>query len=133
MKIVGHGYSKGMALTVAVVTLIILALVAAFAANFGYNQKKMVDTSSRVRDTRLYRAQGGVVHANWRIRVNNTAGLNPAGSFLNDAYDPDAYLLDVDGDGTSDTKINIGAVTNAGTKQRAIDSKACENPACVGD
>ena len=125
-------------MTVVVVALIILTIMAAFALNFGYNRKKVVDNYSRGRTVRLYRAEGGFVDARARIRIDFTSsfyapGKNPCtpdGSFTDDNYDPLPYLLDVDGDGVKDTRVDIGPVTNP-TKQREIRSTACDPVPCV--
>ena len=104
----------------------VLVLLASFAVNYGYNKKRLMDIHSGRRDTLNFRAQAGVVDANWRIRADYTAGLSPAGSFTNSAYDPAAYGLDVDRNGVADTCVNIGPVTNAGTGQRGIVSTGIE-------
>ena len=111
---------RGIALTVVVVVMIVMAILSTYAMNLGYNQKLLTDQSSGRRAKIYYRAQAGLVHAYWRIRVNNTAGLAPAGSFATDAYNPGPYTLDVDGDGVNDVSVDIGPVTDPATKQRAI-------------
>jgi Tfp pilus assembly protein PilX len=101
---------KGMALVVVIVVVIMLALLAGYVTQLGYNQRRLSDTAGGRRAKIYYNAQAGVVHANWRIRTNYTAGLVPAGSFLVDAYDPNPYSIDVDGDGTMDCTVDIGPV-----------------------
>jgi Tfp pilus assembly protein PilX len=114
---------KGFALTMVIIILVLLALLATYITSISYNQRRFLDRNSSKRMKIFYCAKAGVVDANWRIRTNYTAGLLPAaGSFANDVYDPAPYNLDVDGDGTVDTTVDIGPVTNAATKERAINS-----------
>ena len=87
----------------------------------GYNQKKLSDAAGGRRAKIYYRAQAGVVEANWRIRENI------GGNFTTPAYDPAPYSIDVDGDTVNDCTIDIGPVTNAATKQRAIASTGLDN------
>ncbi len=113
--------SKGVALTLSIVIIIILALLATFVTTLGYNQRKLSDALGGRRAKVYYRAQAGVVEAGWRIRENYTTGLNPGGSFATDTYDPFPYSIDVDGDGANDCVIDIGAAIPA-SKQRVIAS-----------
>ena len=116
---------KGVALTVVIVIIIILALLAGLVTTLGYNQKKLGDAAGGRRAKIYYRAKAGVVEAGWRIKNNFTQNLT-AGSFLNDAYDPAPYTIDVDEDGVPDCRIDIGPVTNAATKQRSISSQGLD-------
>ncbi len=116
--------NKGVAMTIVMIILMVLAIMAGYILNFGYNRKRIVDAASGTRAKVYYRAQAGVHDAAVRIRKNYTVGLLPAGSFLNPAYDPNAYNIDVDGNGSMDTTINIGAVNAQG--QRTIDSTGLE-------
>ena len=120
------GGRRGVALTVTMVIIVVLVLLASFTVNYGYNKKRLVDINSGRRDTLNFRAEAGVVDANWRIRSNYTVGLSPAGSFATDAYDPAPYGLDVDKNGVTDTCVNIGPVTNVNTGQRSIVSTGIE-------
>ncbi len=113
---------KGMALSIVIVVIIMLALIAGYAAQLGYNQRRLTDISGGRRAKVYFLAQAGVIDANWRIRNNYTVGLSPVGSFTNDNYNPNAYSVDVNNDGTNDVTVDIGAVTNALTKQRSISS-----------
>ena len=117
--------SHGVALTIAAVVIVMLAILAAIMTQLGASQRKLADTASGVRARIYYLAQGGTVDAFWRIRTDYTTGLNPAGSFLNDAYDPAPYPLDVNGDGINDTCVDIDRVDPAyaaTTKQRSVSS-----------
>ena len=118
---------KGVALALVVVVMIMLGLIATYATQLGYNQRRLTESMGGKRAKIYYRAQAGVVNAQWRIRTDYTAGLAPAGNFTTDAYDPGAYQLDVDGNGTNDCTVDIGPVTNAATKQRAILSTGIDN------
>lgn len=122
MKDIFKKSESGAALTIAIITLVALTGVAGYAMTQAYHQKKLVDTTSGKRIIAYYRAQAGVVHACWRIRTNYTTGLSPAGSFLTDAYDPNPYSIDVDGDSVNDTTIDIGPV-NGATGLRTISSR----------
>jgi Tfp pilus assembly protein PilX len=108
-------------MTIVIIVIIVLGLLAAYVTQLGYNQSRLSSTSGARRAKMLYLAKAGVVEASWRIRENYTVGLTP-GSFLVDGYDPAAYSIDVNGDGTNDCSINIGPVTNAATKQRQIQA-----------
>ena len=112
--------NKGLALTIVMIVIIMLAIISAFSTNLGFNQKKMIDANSGRRAKIYFKAQAGVVDANWRIRTDYTVGLAPAGSFTTDAYNPGPYLLDVDQNGTNDVSVDIGPVNNAATKSRQI-------------
>jgi hypothetical protein len=87
-----------------------------------------VDASSGRRAKIYFLAQAGVVEASSRIRNDYTVGLSPAGSFAVDAYDPNPYSIDVDGDGQIDTTIDIGPA-NIVTKIRPINACGCDQTA----
>jgi hypothetical protein len=120
-------------MTIVMMIIVVLTLLAGFAVNYGYNKRRILDVSSGRRDIINYRAEAGLVDALTRIRLNATAGLSPAGSFLTPTYDPAPYQLDVDGGGTvnattkicsadCDVEVDIGPVTNALTGARSINS-----------
>ena len=115
---------RGLALAAAIAIIMILVLLAGYVTQLSYNQKKLSASGSGQRVRNYYRAQAGVVDAGWRIRANYTVGLPNGGTapfnFTNDGYNPGPYNLDVDGDGAVDCTVDIGAVTNAATKQRPI-------------
>lgn len=111
-------------MTLVVIVLVILTLLAGYIVNLGYNRKRVVDAASGTRAKIYFRAQAGIHDATARIRKNYTGAqfdpgvpgpeaptpaLTPAGSFLDPAYNPDPYLIDVDADGVMDTQVNIGA------------------------
>ena len=121
MKTSWRNSEQGAALTVAIMAVIMLTAVAGYSLTLAYHQKKLMDTVSGKRIIAYYRAQAGVVNAYWRIRTNYTTGLSPAGSFATDSYNPDPYSIDVDGDGTPDTTVDIGP-KNVATGLRPIDS-----------
>ena len=118
-----------MAMPIAIIMIVLLTLLSGYLLQLGYNQKKLMVVASGKRAKTYYRATAGAVEAEWRIRVNRTTGLAPAGTFTNDAYDPNPYNIDVDADGTDDCTINIGPVLNAALKNRRIQSTGCENAA----
>ncbi len=123
---------KGIALTVVMIVLGILVMMAGYIFSLGYNRKKITDAASGTRAKISYRAQAGVYDATTRIRKNypflSPGSVNPMGTdpgsvgadFSNPGFDPAAYTIDVDGNGTMDARINIGAVNGSG--QRPIDS-----------
>ena len=118
-----------MALTVVVVILVMLALISAYVTQLGYNQRAIGDSNSGLRVRAYYRAQAGAVEAATRIRTDYTVGLAPGGSFAVDAYDPNPYDIDVDGDAVNDATVDIGPVLNAALKNRQILSNGCDTTA----
>src|SRR3989338_8933204 len=124
--------SKGVALTVVVIVLIMVALLTGYVASLGYNQRRVTDAASGRRVKVNYRAQAGMVDAMWRIRTDyrgvtdyTAAALTPAGTFTDPNFNPNPYLIDVDRDGANDVSVDIGTVqVNAvtGSNQRTINS-----------
>ncbi len=109
---------KGMALTIVMVTLILLSLIAGYALNLSYNQHKLFGDSSGKRIKIYYMAQAGAVDAEWRIRTNFGANFtNPLTTMT--------YSGDVDGDGVNDFTVVIGAVNANGL--RPIDSTGIDH------
>lgn len=116
---------RGMALTVVMIIVIMLALLAGYMTQMGYNQRRLADTAGGRRAKVYYRAQAGLVEAAWRIRENHTAGLTPASAlgFNDDTYNPNPYQIDIDGDGSMDATVDISQVTaGSTTRQRQIQS-----------
>jgi Tfp pilus assembly protein PilX len=105
---------SGVAMTVVLIILVLLVTLSGAVMTLSYNQKKVVSSAGGKRAVGYYRAKAGVVDAFWRIRTNTgtdfTVGANTAN-----------YSLDVDGDGTNDTTITIGARSGV-TGLRAISS-----------
>ena len=118
MKITGRGQESGVALTIVIIILIMLALLGVFVTNLGYNQKRLTDVSSGQRIRLYYNAQAGIINANWRIRTDQTTAtatmtaMNPAVPNFsgNPAYTGN-YTLN---DGTIHALVTIGAVGAAG-------------------
>ncbi len=134
---------KGVALMVVLMTGLMIVLIASYALNFGYNQKKQIRSLAGTTRPRVYYlAQAGVMDAMWRIRKN----ISPPGvavvtsgatSFNTTSYDPAPYYININGTvatGTTDTamysgtqeswsyiKVDIGPVDSV-TKQRKIVS-----------
>lgn len=102
--------SKGVAMVVVIVVIIMLTLIGSFMANYSYNQQRIVTVSSGRNIVLQYRAQAGIVDANWRIRTNYGTNFTVAGNTA-------SYSLDVDGDGVNDTNVVIGAADAAGVRQ----------------
>ena len=118
MKILGRAGQRGVALTISIIILIMLALVGIFVTNLGYNQKRMTDVSSGQRIRLYYNAQAGIVNATWRIRTDQTTAATVGTAVMsamvpavanfsaNPAY-TGTYTLD---DGTIHVTVTIGAV-----------------------
>ncbi|GEM_PF-1541257 len=92
---------SGFVLTAAIIFILMLVFLAAFALNAGYNQRVMTNNVGLVRARAYYRAQGGVVDANARIRTNYVVGLEDGAgstgtSFLDPGYNPAPYHLNLD-------------------------------------
>ena len=102
--------SKGVALVVVIIIFTMLALMASFAMNLGYNQRRLSHVGTGTKVVNYYRAQAGVVDAYWRIRTNQ------GGIYTPPAFDPPAYFLDVDNNAVNDTTVDIGPVNAQGRR-----------------
>lgn len=109
--------SKGAALTVVIIVIIMLTLLSAFAMNMGYNRQRLMKLNGASKAVAFYRARAGVVDAYWRLQNNigppngaNGAPPNQPGFFTGWPGAVGPYTLDVDGDGSLETTVNIGAV-----------------------
>ncbi len=116
---------KGFALTAVMIVIVMLTLLSGFVTILSYNQRKLVDATGGHRMKLFYMAKAGVADATMRIHTNYRAGLTPPGSFMTDAYNPSAYKLDVDLNGTNETSVDIGPA-NPATKRRTIISRASD-------
>ncbi|HTL69850.1 MAG TPA: hypothetical protein VL404_01020 [Candidatus Eisenbacteria bacterium] len=103
----GRG-ERGMVMTVAILAVTMIALLAAYVLTVAYNHRRLAQSVGGVRMRAAMYAQAGVVDAQWRLRTD------PGGTFAagGTAYDPPAYSLDVNGDGTNDVSVDISAVTD---------------------
>ncbi len=119
--------NEGAALIIVILIIIMLTLIGGFMLNLGYNQRRLLASSSARHIRNYYAAQAGVVDANSRIRTNYTAGLTPAGDFTDPAYDPQPYMIDLNGDGIQDVSVDIGPVTDVTTGARQINSTGLDN------
>lgn len=115
MKLTGTARTaqKGVALTIAIMMIICSSILAGYAMQAGWNMRRIQIRSGSRRDRIYWFAKAGVVNARWQIRTN------VGGQFNNPAFDPAAYLLDVNGDATNDVSVDIGPVVNG---LRQIDS-----------
>jgi hypothetical protein len=105
-----------------------LAAMAGYITNLSYNQRLLAKTAGGSGSiVSFYHAKAGLVNASWRIRTNTFGGLTPPGQFTTDAWNPNPYNLDVNGDGTNDTTVDIGPVENPVLKNRRIVASGCEN------
>ncbi len=112
---------SGLALTLVMVILMLLAATGGYVINLSYNQKRFLDSTSGNRIKAYYWAQAGIVNANTRIGENYTGGLLGGGgtNFNEPSYDPAPYALDMDGDGVNDVTVDIGT-KDASTGLRPI-------------
>lgn len=102
-KIILRNDSKGVALVLVIIAVMMLTGIGGFAANLAYNQRLFQNSSGGNRIRNYYRAQAGIVDACWRIRTNTGANFTIPATTL-------AYSLDVDNNGTNDTNVTIGAL-----------------------
>lgn len=94
---------KGLALTLAIITAVLVTALAAAALSFGYNQRILTKTAVGGRTLAFYYAKAGLVDAQELLRTD------PSGDFGDPTYDPPPYTLDVNGDGASDVTVDISA------------------------
>ena len=92
---------RGVALTLAIIVIVMIAILTAWTLRLAYNYQVLTSDSALKRTRAYYRAQAGIVDANWRIR-NNIGG-----DFTDPKYNPPAYPLDIDDDGITDVTVDI--------------------------
>ena len=97
--------SKGVALTIVIVVLIMLTMISAFIMSLGYNRARLIKLGGSSQAVSYYLARGGIVDANWRIHNNYPTGVKD----YTDPATTDNYTLDVNGDGVPDTRVTISA------------------------
>ncbi len=110
---------KGVALTVVIVIVIVMALISGYVTVLSYNQVKLANTAGGRRAKVYYRAQAGVVDANWRIRTNYVTGLTPIPGILgfrDASWNPNPYQIDVDGDSVMDCTVDINLPDGGGKR-----------------
>ena len=114
--------SKGVALTVVFVVLVMLTLLSALIMSLGYNRKRLI-TLQGLQVKTYYLARGGVVDAYWRLQNNigPPPAVPPSTGFFDDPTVTLAYDLDVDGDGRNDTHVSISD-RNGGTQRRTVSA-----------
>ncbi len=86
---------RGIALTLVLMTALIISAMLAAAIMSSYNQKRVTNKVTTERTQSYYFAQAGVVDAFWRIRNDQDVF---GGTFTVPTYDPPPYFLDVDND-----------------------------------
>lgn len=111
-----RGRQEGMILTVVVIVLTMITLLGGFVLNLAYNQYRLSGELGIKRAVAQARARAGIVDAQWRIRTD------PDGLFTANGptYDPAAYTLDTDADGTDDVTVDITAVIDGGRTRRIV-------------
>lgn len=102
---------KGLTLTFAVLMTTLTMILAAWALDYTYNTKRIMDSASGYELQATTKAEAGIVHAYWELR------MDPDGLYRNPAYDPPAYWLDLDGDGGMDVQVDISAVNVQGLRK----------------
>lgn len=117
---------SGVALTVAIMMMICSSILAGYALQAGWNQRRMTIVNGSKRDRIYWAAKAGVVDARWRIREgmrnSNSSGLFPGGNFNDDLYNPNSYDIDLDNNGVVDVSVDIGAV-NGGVREIVATGK----------
>lgn len=124
---------EGIALIAVVFLLAALALILGYSMNFAQNQRRLLNSLTKERMQNYYKAQSGVVDANWRIRTNTLLeGWGGAG-FTDANFNPPAYYIDLETDAVtsaqtdaSDVKVDIGPV-NGATGLRTIESTGLDS------
>lgn len=90
---------RGVVMTIVVISLLMMTMIAGFAALLAYNQNRLLGAITGRRILSYYRSQAGIVDAIWRIRNNYVTGLTPGGvgsDFTSPGFDPAPYGLDID-------------------------------------
>jgi Tfp pilus assembly protein PilX len=125
---------RGIAMTAAIMTIMILAILAAVVLNLALNQARLAGAPVQGRTRAFFRAQAGLVDAKERIRIGSCPACKGACASCDTAcatcpYELDAttanYTLDVEGDAVQDTTVTISA-RNTTTKLRTITSNGSE-------
>lgn len=117
--------NSGVAMSVVIVSILLLSVLAAAALTFGFHQRKLAESASGTRTQNFYLARSGSIDADERLRTDNGLTYAADPDCDNTARDPDCdpepYNLDVDGDGTPDVVVDISA-TDSGTGLRTVNS-----------
>ena len=123
---------RGVVITIVVISLLMMTMIAGFAALLAYNQNRLLGAITGRRILSYYRSQAGVVDAIWRIRSNFTTGLSAVAGTVNfndPTFDPAIYGLDIDVNppqiknlgvpaeaALADVRVDIGAVGANGSR-----------------
>ncbi len=127
---------RGAALTVAIMTVLLLSILGVTVLTLAYNQARLTNAAVGGRTKAFYRAQAGMVDGQERIHAGSCPACQGACPictatcatcpYETPILDPKAYTIDVDGDAVPDTTVDIGPV-NAKTQLRDIISLGLEN------
>ncbi len=132
---------QGAALTVAIMTVLLLSILGVTVLTLAYNQARLTNAAVGGRTKAFYRAQAGMVDGQEKIHVGSCPACQKVGCascdsscptfgaacpYENPGLDPKAYSLDVDGDKVMDTTVDIGPV-DAKTNLRDIVSLGLQN------
>lgn len=107
--------SKGLALTLVILIILMVTFVGGAAMSLGYNQRLLVKKAVGSRTRAYYYAKAGIVDAFELLRKD------PDGEFTDPTFDPAPYTLDVDEDGNPDVTVDISAIDPV-TQYRSIQS-----------
>ena len=80
--------SKGLALTLVILIILMVTFVGGAAMSLGYNQRLLVKKAVGSRTRAYYYAKAGIVDAFELLRKD------PGGKFTDPKFDPDPYTLD---------------------------------------
>ena len=105
--------SRGLALSVVILIALMVMTIAGAALSLGYNLRLLAKKSVSGRTAAFYYAKAGMVDAFELIRKDAT------GEFADPAFNPPAYEIDVNGDGTADAAVDISA-RSVTTRRRTI-------------
>lgn len=117
----------GIALSIVIVSILLLSILAASALTFGFHQRKLAQQASGDRTEKFYRAKAASIDADERMRTNFglsffSDGCSSPVSISNPNCKPLPYYLDVDGDDKLDVRINISKPDPI-TGLRTVESK----------
>ncbi len=100
-------------MTVAIMTIIMIAILAVVVLTLAYNQSRLARGVAQGRTRALYRAQAGLVDAKERIRLSSCPACKGSCTVCNAAcagcdyenvgFDPDTYYLDLETGSSSPT------------------------------
>ncbi len=102
---------RGAALLVAVIVILMVTALSAVFLRMAYNMKILMYGISGGRTYAYYRAQAGIIDAQYRLRTNFLTGLTspPANGFLDPTYAPTYFISLTLGYGGAQTTYTPGS------------------------